>query len=124
MNLVDSSGWLEFFADGPNADFFAEPIGASESLLVSTINLYEVFKKLLQEKGELVALQAVTLMQSGKVLPVDAALAITAAKLSAELQLPMADSIILQTARQFGALLFTQDADFSEIEGVRYISKK
>ena len=123
MNLVDSSGWLEYFADGENADFFAPAIETVDELVVSTINLYEVFKKVFQQRGEDAALQAVAAMQAGKVVEVDATLAITAAKISAEMSLPMADSIILATARMHQATLWTQDADFEGIEGVRYIEK-
>ncbi len=123
MNLVDSSGWLEYFADGENADFFAPAIETVDELVVSAINLYEVFKKVFQQRGEDAALQAVAAMQAGKVVEVDATLAITAAKISAEMSLPMADSIILATARMHQATLWTQDADFEGIEGVRYIEK-
>ena len=123
MNVVDSSGWLEYFADGPNADFFAPAIEQARDLIVPTLSLYEVFKRVLQQKGESQALQAIAVMHQGVVVDLDASLALNAAQMSVELGLPMADSIMLATARAYGATLWTQDADFASIEGVRYIRK-
>jgi toxin FitB len=124
MNVVDSSGWLEYFADGPNASFFAPAIEQITDLIVPTISLYEVFKRVLQERGETDALQAVAHMAQGQVVDLDQTLALKAAQLSANLRLPMADSIILATAQAYGAVLWTQDADFESITGVQYIEKK
>ena len=126
MNVVDSSGWLEFFADGPNASFFAPAIQRPSELLVPTVSIYEVFKRILQQKEETDALRAVAAMQQGSVLPLDEALALSAARLSLEAKLPMADSIMLAAARTTGAVLWTQDKDFESVGGVRYIeaSKK
>jgi predicted nucleic acid-binding protein len=121
MNIVDSSGWLEFFADGPNAGAFAPVIQKTEELAVPAISLYEVFKKVLQERGESEALVAAALMQQGAVIDLDATLAISAAKIAVDAKLPMADAIMLATARALGATLWTQDADFAEIHGVRYV---
>ena len=121
MNVVASSGWLEFFADGPNASVFAPVIQRSSELLVPTVSLFEVFKRVLQQRGEGEALQAVALMQQGIVVDLDSTLALGAAKLSSEMKLPMADSIMLASARAFDAVLWSQDADFEGIEGVRYI---
>jgi toxin FitB len=123
MNLVDSSGWLEYFADGPNADFFASAIEQPAELVVPTISLYEVFKKVLQQRGDGSALQAIAIMQQGSVVNLDASLALSAAKVSAEMGLPIADSIILTTARTYGATLWTQDRHFESIESVQYIRK-
>ncbi|HXJ91610.1 MAG TPA: type II toxin-antitoxin system VapC family toxin [Terriglobia bacterium] len=124
MNVVDSSGWLEYFADGPNARFFAPAIETPEKLVVPTVSILEVSKRILQQRGESEALQAAAHMQQGDVVPLDVTLALSAAKLSLELRLPMADSIILATARAYGALVWTQDADFKEIDGVRYTARK
>lgn len=124
MNVVDSSGWLEFFADGPNAAFFAPAILKPRDLVVPTVSLYEVFKRVLQQRDESQALQAVALMEQGNVADLNATLALAAAKLSADLKLPMADSIMLATARAFGATLWSQDADFEGMEGVRYESAR
>ncbi len=121
MNVVDSSGWLEFFSDGPNADFFAPAITAVAELVVPTISLYEVFKRVLQQRSESEALESVAAMQQGLVVDLDTALALSAAKLSTSLSLPMADSIMLATARAYRATLWTQDADFKDIDGVSYI---
>ena len=124
MNVVDSSGWLEYFADGSNADFFALAIESVSELVVPSISIYEVFKKVLQERGESEGFQAVATMQQGRVVDLDATLALRAAKISAELKLPMADSVMLATAQVHEATLWTQDADFEGIEGVEYIEKK
>jgi predicted nucleic acid-binding protein len=124
MNVVDSSGWLEYFADGPNADFFAPAIENAAELVVPSLSMYEVFKRVLQQRGEDDALQAVGVMAQGLVVDVNMEMAINAAKISVELRLPMADSIILATARAYSATLWTQDADFQNIEGVQYVEKR
>lgn len=124
MNVVDSSAWLEYFADGPNAAFFAEPIEDIEALVVPTLSLFEVFKRVLQQRDESTALEAAAVMQQGTVVDLEATIALNAARLSVELRLPLADSVILATARQYGAELWTQDADFEGIEGVRYRKRK
>jgi predicted nucleic acid-binding protein len=123
MNLVDSSGWLEYFADGKNANFFSPAIEDTASLIVSTINIYEVFKRVLIQRGEDAAIQAIALLQQGKIIDVSPTIAINAAKQSSDLKLPMADSIILTTAQSFNAILWTQDSDFQGIDGVKYIRK-
>jgi predicted nucleic acid-binding protein len=123
MNLVDSSGWLEYFANSKNADFFAAAIENTEHLIVSPINLYEVFKKIFQQRDENSALQAIALMQQGKVVDVDSSISLLSAKQSIDLKLPMADSIILTTAHVFSATLWTQDSDFKDIPGIKYIQK-
>jgi len=124
VNVVDSSGWLEYFADGPNAAFFVPAIEATRELLVPTLSLYEVFKRVLQQRGEGQALQAVALMQQGQIVDLTAAIALSAAKASIERRLPMADSIMLITAQTHGATFWTQDADFDSVEGVKYVAKK
>jgi len=123
MNIVDSSGWLEYFANGKNAEIFAPIIIDIEKLIVPTIILYEVFKKVLQQRDETQALKAIAIMQQGSIVELTNSIAINAAKLSLEHKLPMADSIILTTARECDAVLWTQDDDFREIEGVKYIKK-
>lgn len=123
MNVVDSSGWLEFFAGGPNAGHFAPALTDVAQLIVPAISVFEVFKRVLQQRGETAAIQAAALMQQGQVVDLDTSLAMAAAKLSADLRLPMADSIMLATARQHGATLWTQDADFLNLPGVRYFPK-
>jgi predicted nucleic acid-binding protein len=123
MNLVDSSGWLEYFANGRNAKFFAPVLEDTENLIVSTINIYEVFKRVLQQRGEDAALQAVALMQQASVVDVTSPIAMAAADLGTELKLPMADSLILATARAFKATLWTQDADLKGLPDVRFTKK-
>lgn len=124
MNVVDSSAWLEYFANGPNADFFCAAIEKAAELIVPSLTLYEVFKRVLQQRDEGSALQAVAVMQQGAVVDLDAPLALAAAKLSVDLRLPMADSVILATARSHAAILWTQDADFKGIPGVEYRKHK
>ncbi len=124
MNIVDSSGWLAYFADEPNAKHFLTPLNDSASLVVPTVTIYEVFKVILRESGENDALQAAAAMQKGTVVALTAPLAIAASKLSIEHALPMADSIILATAQEFNAILWTQDADLKNIHNVKYFPKK
>lgn len=124
MNIVDSSGWLSYFADEPNAKHFLAPLHDAASLVVPTVTIYEVFKVVLRESNENDALQAAVAMQRGTVVDLTAPLAIAASKLSLEYNLPMADSIILATAKEFNALLWTQDSDFEKISGVKYFPKK
>lgn len=123
MNVVDSCGWLEYLADGANAGFFAPPLHDVDDLLVPSISLLEVFKRVLQQRGEDAALQVAAIMQLGRVVELDTAIALRAARLSHDLHLPLADSVILATARRFEATLWTQDRDFESIAGVRYIEK-
>jgi predicted nucleic acid-binding protein len=123
VNVVDSSAWLAYFADEPNAQHFASAIEAPHSLIVPSITLLEVFKKVAQQRSEGVALQYVAVMQQGRVVALDAALALLAATLGVRHKLPLADSIIYATAQQGDALVWTQDADFEGLEGVRYFAK-
>jgi predicted nucleic acid-binding protein len=124
MNIVDSSGWLEYFTEGSNADFFAPAIEDTKNLLVPVICIYEVFKKILQPSGISEAQTHVSDMEQGQVIEIDESLALSAAKLSADLKLPMADSFILATARANDAILWTQDEHFKDLDGVKYVEKK
>ena len=124
MNIVDSSGWLSYFADEPNAKHFLTPLNDASTLVVPTVTIYEVFKVILRESSENDALQAVIAMQKGTLVDLNAALAIAASKLSLGHDLPMADSIILATAQEFNAMLWTQDSDFKDISNVKYFPKK
>ena len=124
MNIVDSSGWLAYFADEPNAKHFISPLKDTDSLVVPTITVYEVFKVVLRESSENEALQATAAMQKGTVVDLTVTLAIAASKLSREKGLPMPDSIILATAKAYDAILWTQDSDFRNMAGVKYFPKK
>lgn len=119
LHVVDSSAWLEYLAGSERATLFAEPIERPTSLVVPVITLYEVFKKVLRERGEHLALRIAAHMQQGRVVPVDAALALKAATLD----LPLADSLIYATAQAHGATLWTQDAHFRGLPGVRFFAK-
>jgi predicted nucleic acid-binding protein len=120
MNVVDSTGWLEYFADGPNADFFAVAVEKVPELIVPTLSLYEVFKRVLQQRGEGDALQAVAVMVQGTVVDLDMDVALSAAKLSIDLKLPMADSVMLATAQRYEAVFWTQDTLFDGVQGIQY----
>ena len=124
MNIVDSSGWLAYFADEPNAKHFLNPLKDTASLVVPTITVYEVFKVVLRESSENETLQVTAAMQKGTVIDLTVQLAVAASKLSLENGLPMADSIILATAKAYDAILWTQDSDFKNMAGVKYFPKK
>ena len=124
MNVVDSSGWLEYFADGPNAKHFATAVKLTDELVVPTVTLYEVFKVVLRESDENAALLAVSALQKGMVADLTPTLAILAGKLSLEHSLPMADAIILATAQTHGATLWTQDVHFKGLHGIKYFPKR
>jgi predicted nucleic acid-binding protein len=124
MNLVDSCGWLEYLADGPNAGYFASAIENTEKLLVPAICILEVFKRVLQQRGEDAALQAVALMQQGTVVDIDVRIAVSSAKIGHELKLPLADAVIVAVARVHDAVIWTQDSDLKDIEGVKYVKKR
>jgi len=124
MNIVDSSGWLEYFADGRNASHFAAALEDVEALVVPTVSIYEVFKVLMRETGEDAALQASSVMQRGVIIDLTPQLAMSAASLSIKHSIPMADSIILASARAHEAIVWTQDVDFKGIKDVKYFPKK
>ncbi len=121
MNLVDSCGWLEYFADGPNAEQYAAPIEAGADLLVPSLVVYEVFKVIARQRGQTQALQAVAHVQTGRVVDLDSTLALEAARLGAEHGLPLADAVIYATACQYDATVWTQDQHFAELPRVRYV---
>lgn len=123
MNVVDSSGWIEYVVDGPNSEFFAEAIENTGELVVPTISILEVFRWVLRERGEADALQTAALMQQGEVVELDTAIATSAARLGITHRLPLADSVMLASAQAFGATLWTQDVDFDGLPGVRYRAK-
>ena len=124
MNIVDSSGWLAFFADEPNAKHFLPPLKDTASLVVPTVTIYEVFKVVLRESGEDEALQAVVAMRKGSVVDLTSSLAISASKISLENGIPMADSIIIATGKKYDATIWTQDSDFQNLNKVKYFPKK
>lgn len=123
MNVVDSSGWLAYFADGENASFFAPAIEDTTHLIVPLICIYEVFKRLLILRNEHIALVHIGDMHQGQIADLTAPIALEAAKLSAELKIAMADSVILATSRAHSAILWTQDVDFKGLDGVEYIAE-
>ena len=124
MNIIDSSGWLEYFADTKNADNFAPAIEDLANLITPTIIIYEVFKKIRTYTTENDALEKIAHMKRGIVVDLDLEIALNATKLSKIHNLPMADSIILATAHQYNATIYTQDVDFKGIEGVKYFKKR
>jgi predicted nucleic acid-binding protein len=124
VNVVDSSGWIEYFTEGPNSGFFAGAIERVDELIVPAVCIYEVFKWVARERGETQALKAIAHMQLGEVVDLDSKLAVFAARLGLQAKLPLADSIVLATARAQDATLWTQDDDFEGLDDVKYIAKK
>lgn len=120
MNVVDSSGWLEYFTGTNRANLYAEAIEKTESLLVPSLSLFEIFKKVYKEKGEDLALKVVAHKQLGKVIQLDSNIAVYAAKLSVDKSIPIADSIMFVTAKLHKATLWTQDNDFRGLSGVKF----
>jgi predicted nucleic acid-binding protein len=123
LNVVDSSGWLEYFAQGPNLDFFRDPIERLDDLLVPSICLLEVFRRTYQQSGRSAAYRALAQMRQGQIVDLDRKIAVASAKLGLTQKLALADSVVLATTRAFDAVLWTQDADFREIAGVKFRPK-
>jgi len=123
MNVVDSCGWLEYFADGPNAGFFAKPLEDPKRLVVPTLTILEVFQRVLTERGEATAIEAAAAMYKGRVVDLDASLVLNAARLGVELKLPLAPSVILATAQANKAMVWTQDDVFKDVAGVKYLTR-
>lgn len=123
MNVVDTSGWLEYFVDSPSAKHFAPAIESTSTLIVPTVVMYEVFKKVRADFGEDKAFVAVAQLKLGIVAVIDEAVALYAAKLSSEHKLPMADALIYATAQLRNATVYTQDAHFRDLPGVNYFEK-
>lgn len=123
MNVVDSSAWLSYFADDTNAEVFSEPINDLKALIVPSITIIEVFKCIVRQNTEDLALEATAHMKQGNVVSLDSSLAMTAGQYGIKYQLPLADSIIYATARKFEALVWTQDVDFKPLKGVKYYPK-
>jgi toxin FitB len=124
MNLIDSSGWLEYFVDGGNSELFAPVIEDIGSVIISTINIFEVFKKIRLEKDEQSAVASVNLMSNAVIVPVDYEIAVEAARLSLAHKLPMADSVIYATALRYNAIVYTQDSHFEGLHFVKYFKKR
>ncbi|MGK2856896.1 MAG: type II toxin-antitoxin system VapC family toxin [Thermoanaerobaculia bacterium] len=124
MIVVDSSGWIEFFADGPHAEEFAARLRNPAAVLTPTIAVYEVYKWIKRERSEEEALQAVATMKKTRIVDLTEELALTAADLSLSHGLAMADSMMLAVARTNSAELATTDSGFAGIEGVILTSKK
>jgi predicted nucleic acid-binding protein len=124
MTIIDTSGWLEYFTGGPNSDFFSTAIKKDPNIIIPTIILYELWKKISREKGEDKAIELVAQLKRYEIVPLDESLSISAAKISNEYKIPMADSIIYATLMKYNATLWTQDSDFKDFENVKYIEKK
>ncbi len=123
MNVVDSSGWIEFLVDGPNAGFFETPLNLQDELLVPSVIVLEVYRYVLRNEGREKALSVAATMHEGRVIDLDTGLAIEAAELGASHGLPLADSIVYASALSHEATLWTQDADFDGLDHVEYRSK-
>ena len=119
MNVVDSTGWLEYFADSPDADFFAPAVEDVEHLIVPSICVLEVYERVLEQAGENEALQAIALMRQGQLVDLDTSIAVSAAMLGKELQLPLADAVVFATARRHGATVWTRRSALERLDDVR-----
>lgn len=124
MNIVDSSCWLEYFAGSRVGDEVSSVIEDTDHLLVPSIIVYEVFKKLILELDEDKAIFAVAHMKQGHIVNLDTDLAIYAAKIGKDNKLAMADSIIYAITKKCNALLWTQDKHFKDLKSVKYFEKK
>ena len=124
MNVIDSSAWLEYFGDGPNASEFAEAIETTDELVIPALTLLEVFKRTHQIADETTAFDAIAVMMQGRVVDLTPSLSIEAAKTSLETDLAMTDSIVLATARAQDAVLWTQDSHFDGLEKVEFRRKQ
>lgn len=124
MNVVDSSGWIEYFTDGPHASFFADPIEDTENLVVPSMCLLEVFRWVLRRRDETAALEAIATMRQGEVADLGGEVALLAGRFGVELGLPLADSVIYATAQRSGATTWTQDSDFETLPQVRYVARE
>lgn len=118
MNIVDSCGWLEYFANGPNADFFAPIIENEKKLLVPHVVVYEVTRRLAHLRGESAARLAMDFLGKGRLVGLDAMGLCNAALAAQQHKLAMADAMIWQTAVQNNALVYTQDADLADLPQV------
>ncbi|GMU97477.1 MAG: hypothetical protein AMXMBFR51_02160 [Ignavibacteriota bacterium] len=123
MNLLDSSAWMEYFADGKNAKHFEPIIQDLKNLVESVINVSEVYKKISQHRDENSAIQAIAVMQQAEVLEITSQIAIEGSKISIQNKIPMADSLIIASARSVGAKIWTQDYDFKELDNVMFFKK-
>lgn len=124
MNIVDSSIWLEYFAGSSVGDKVSDIIEDIDTLLVPSITLYEVFKKIQSELDEDKALLAIAHMKQGAIIDLDSDLAIYSAIVGKEYKLAMADSIIYATSKKHNAILWTQDKHFKDLPNVRYFEKE
>jgi len=117
--VLDSSCWLEYFAETAYAARFDAVMGNPQALIVPVITIYEVVKKTARERGQELASIALTLMQQGQIVELDLNLALAATAYN----LPLADSLIYATAQAHGATLWTQDQHFEGLPGVQYFPK-
>lgn len=123
MTLVDSFGWIEFFTDGPLAGEYAKYLQRPSEVIVPTIVLYEVYKKIKSAKSEEVALIAVATMQNAQIVPLTEELSLSAADVSLSHRLAMADAIVYASALQEDAKVVTSDKDLKDLPHVIYFPK-
>lgn len=123
MNVVDSSAWIAYLRGEPTAERFAAAIEALPSLVVPSVVVLEVYRYLRRATGTETAIRAIAPLTAGHVVDLTPDLAIYAAELGHRHQLPLADSVILATARRYNATLWTQDSDFEGLEDVQYFPR-
>ena len=123
MNLVDSSGWIEYLQDTPRADLFASAIEDRNHLLVPTIALFEVHRVLSRSLPTDLVNRCLDVMRLGRVLDLTDGRAVAASRIAAQHKLAMADAAMYSMALEFGASFWTQDVDYQGLHGVRYQAK-
>lgn len=123
MNVVDSSGWIEYLQDTPRADLFAAPIEDRNHLLVPTISLFEVHRVLSRSLNADLVNRCLDVMRLGRVLDFTDARAVAAAQIAARHKLAMADAAMYAMACEFGATFWTQDVDYQGMPEVRFFAK-
>ena len=122
MILIDSSGWIDIFTEGPRCERYLEWAESDEEIIVPTVVVYEVYKIIRRQRPESEADIAAGRLREYRVIPLDDAIALEAADYNLRLGLGMADAIVYATARRFSATLVTGDSDFADIAGVEYIA--
>jgi predicted nucleic acid-binding protein len=123
MNVVDSSGWIEFFKAGANGLVFKPVIEDRHQLLVPTIALFEVHKVLSRSLPADLVKRCLDVMRLGRVLDLTDSRAIAASQVAAKHKLAMADAAMYSMAQEFGASFWTQDANYAGLDGVHYCAK-
>lgn len=123
MIVIDSSLWLEYFIDSPLSDFIESLFEKPHQIIIPTIIITEVYKKILNEWNDSIANELCSQLKVFNIFELDFVTATTAAKSGKEFKLPLADSIIYATTLVFDAVLYTTDKHFNGLKNVKYLEK-